>query len=172
MEEKCYLFGVQINLSHAHMIYAKLNYADLHWADMTDTNLYQADLHGAKLLDAKINNNAAMTFVPMACPDSGSFIGWKKASGKIVKLRTPADAKRTSASKRKCRCNKAKVVSITEINGDPCALRSVASDFDRDFVYTVGETVSVNNFCEDRWDECSSGIHFFINREEAVQYTW
>jgi hypothetical protein len=28
----------------------------------------------------------------------------------------------------------------------------------------------VENFNEDRWNECAAGIHFFITREEAIDY--
>lgn len=37
-------------------------------------------------------------------------------------------------------------------------------------MYEVGKTVSVDDFDENRWHECSTGIHFFITREEAVRY--
>ena len=48
---------------------------------------------------------------------------------------------------------------------------SVQSDYDSKFIYTVGEVVEVPDFNTDRWDECSTGIHFFINRQEAVDYS-
>ena len=41
---------------------------------------------------------------------------------------------------------------------------------DADFVYKVGEMVSVDDFCKNRWEECAAGIHFFMNRKEAVDY--
>ena len=44
------------------------------------------------------------------------------------------------------------------------------SSYDNTFIYKKGEIVSVDNFDEDRWNECSTGIHFFITREEAVNY--
>ena len=28
----------------------------------------------------------------------------------------------------------------------------------------------VKDFDDDRWNECSTGIHFFITRDEAVMY--
>ena len=28
----------------------------------------------------------------------------------------------------------------------------------------------LENFNEDRWNECAAGIHFFITREEAIDY--
>ena len=52
----------------------------------------------------------------------------------------------------------------------PCTLNSISSDYDSTFVYEVGKIVSVDNFDDDRWNECAPGIHFFINREEAVKY--
>ena len=98
------------------------------------------------------------------------FIGFKKASGYIVVLEIPEDAKRLSATGRKCRCSKAKVLEIQNIDGAKANVTKVASGYDSNFVYEVGKTVSVDNFCDDRWQECSPGIHFFINRQEAVNY--
>ena len=62
-------------------------------------DLRGADLRGANLRDAK--------GCYLSCPTEGSFIGWKKASGHIVKLRIPEDARRSSATGHKCRCDKA-----------------------------------------------------------------
>ena len=129
------------------------------WRDM------RADLSGADLSGAE-----NVPYIPYACPDFGMFIGFKKASGYIVVLEIPEDAKRLSATGRKCRCNKAKVLEIQNIDGTKANVTKVASDYDSNFVYEVGKTVSVDNFCEDRWKECSHGIHFFINRQEAVNY--
>ena len=106
----------------------------------------------------------------LACPEEGEFIGWKKANGLIVKLLILADAKRSSATTRKCRCSKAKVLSIQTIDGDEAEQPFVASDHDKSFFYRVGETVEVTDFDEDRWKECSTGIHFFITRREAEQW--
>lgn len=88
----------------------------------------------------------------------------------IVKLEIPEDAKRLSATSRKCRCNKAKVLGIYDYERNLLEDKEVASDRDKDFIYRVGEIVEVENFDEDRWNECSTGIHFFINFEEAVRY--
>ena len=134
------------------------------WRDMR-AYLREADLRGADLRGAE-----NVPYIPYACPDFGMFIGFKKASGYIVVLEIPEDAKRLSATGRKCRCNKAKVIEIQNIDGTKANVTKVASDYDSGFVYEVGKTVSVDNFCEDRWEECSSGIHFFINRQESVNY--
>lgn len=104
---------------------------------------------------------------PMACPETGSFIGWKKADGAIIKLEIPEDAKRNSAFGRKCRCDKAVVLEIRR--GDK-NLDSAKSVHDPNFIYKVGETVYVDDFDEDRFHECAPGIHFFISMQEAIDY--
>lgn len=48
----------------------------------------------------------------------------------------------------------------------------MSSWYDVEFVYRVGEIVKVQDFCEDRFAECAQGIHFFIDREEAVNYNF
>lgn len=40
----------------------------------------------------------------------------------------------------------------------------------KEVTYEVGKTVKVDDFDEDRWSECSRGIHFFMNRQEAIDY--
>ena len=142
-----------------------------HWIkeDVEGWQNMRANLRDADLRDAK-----NVPFIPMTCPDTGAFVGWKKAScGEIIKLLIPEDAKRSSATGRKCRCDKAVVLSIEKdgvIHDKPepdfCAL----SFNDPDFAYRVGETASVDDFCEDRFKECAPGIHFFINRQEAAKY--
>ena len=139
--------------------------ADLSGADLSGADLRSADLCGADLRGADLNQ-----FIQMTCPEKGSFIGFKKANNHIVELEILEDARRCSSTGRKCRCDKAKVLSITNIDGGECVIDEVQSDYNKDFVYTVGEIVEEPNFNEDRWDECSKGIHFFINRQEAVDY--
>lgn len=109
--------------------------------------------------------------LPITCPEEGSFIGFKKCENNlIVKLEIPEDALRSSATTRKCRCSKAKVLSITNVDGSDANTDTAASKYDKNFIYKVGETVDVSNFNTDRWNECSAGIHFFITRQEAVEY--
>lgn len=169
------------NLIFADLSFADLTGADLRGADLRGANLEYADLRGADIKGANLKNvdlRGALNvpFIPMACPDSGSFIGWKLALDAkfdeqvILKLFIPSSAKRSSATTRKCRCNKAKVLEIQNIEGDKLELKNAKSIYNRNFKYKVGEMVSVPNFDEDRWNECSTGIHFFINRQEAVDY--
>ena len=162
------------NLRNANLCCANLCCANLRGADLCGANLSGADLRDANLCDAKNTNKTAWdaytAFYPLQCPETGSFIGYKKAAGKIVMLEICADAKRSSATSRKCRCSKAKVLSITNLDGSESGLTEVRSYYSKEFVYCVGETVEVPDFDENRWNECAPGIHFFVTREEAVKY--
>ena len=142
---------------------ANLRYANLRSADLRYANLRYADLSGA-------DHNEGTGFLLSQCPSEGSFIAWKKASGYIVKLLVCEDAKRSSATTLKCRCSKATVLAIENCDGTKADIKTVLSNHDSSFVYTIGETIEVKDFDEDRFNECSSGIHFFIARELAVKY--
>jgi uncharacterized protein YjbI with pentapeptide repeats len=156
--------GVRADLRGANLQGADLWGADLSDADLREANLQGADLRGADLRGADLN-------WPIACPEMGSFVAFKKCrDNTIVKLLVPADAKRSSATSRKCRCDKAEVLSITNLDGTEILDRPAYSKHDGKFVYEVGKTVSVDDFDDNRWNECAPGIHFFITRQEAVDY--
>ena len=160
------------NLSNANLFGANLRGANLRDADLRGADLSNANLRGADLSGASMDQmiwDIHTVFYPLQCPDSGSYIGYKKASGLVVELEIPADARRSSATSRKCRASKAKVLSITDINGNPAG-GQVKSNYDPNFVYAIGETVEVTDFDDNRWNECSTGIHHFITRAEAVIY--
>ena len=156
------------DLSGANLRSANLRSADLSGANLRSANLSGADLRSADLLNVRYDECTG--FFALVCPEEGSFIGYKKANGHIVKLRITEDALRSSATSRKCRCSKAEVLSITTLDGEDDGLTSIPSNYDSNFIYRVGTTVEVEDFETDRWDECAAGIHFFITRQEAVQY--
>ena len=156
------------NLRSADLSGADLSGADLSGADLSGANLRSANLRSANLLNVRYDECTG--FFALVCPEEGSFIGYKKANGHIVKLRITEDALRSSATSRKCRCSKAEVLSITTLDGEDDGLTSIPSNYDSNFIYRVGTTVEVEDFETDRWDECAAGIHFFITRQEAVQY--
>lgn len=162
------------NLSGANLDGADLKSTDLRGANLGHTNLWSADLSGADLSGANLWSAdlscVKNIFFPMACPEKGSFIAFKKAGCYIIELFIPSNAKRCSATSRKCRCSKAKVISITTLSGDKTNITEVHSNYDPNFIYKLGEYVEVKNFDDNRWNECSTGIHFFITRQEAVNY--
>ena len=164
----------------AYCCYANLNGVDLRNADLSKADIYAADLKEANLLGtnlknanisyAKINANTKIDY-PIACPETGSFIGYKKAFyKKIVKLQICEDAKRSSATTKKCRCSKALVLAIENIDGSDSGLQEIKSYFDFSFIYRVGKIVEVSDFDDNRWNECAPGIHFFMDRQDAVDY--
>ena len=155
------------NLRDANLCGANLRDANLCGANLCGANLRGADLRDADLCGANLCG-AKGTY--MACPTDGSFIGWKKTSGYIVKLQIPEDSRRSSAGGEKCRCDKAYVVEIQNIDGTKADIETVHSNHDANLVYTVGATVEVSDFDDDRWNECAPGIHFFIDRRAAVEY--
>lgn len=154
--------GKKIDLSNADLRYANLNNADLSGANLSNADLSYTDLSNIKI-------NYRTLGYHLACPEEGSFIGYKKANEHLIKLLILENSKRSSATTLKCRCDKAKVLSITNIKTGK-EISKIASDYDKNFIYKVGEIVEVKNFDEDRWNECSTGIHFFINKESAINY--
>ena len=172
------LFGANLfgaNLSEADLSGANLSRADLFGANLFGANLSEADLSEANLSRANYIEKAKNLFYPIACPEIGAFVGWKKAKVKtsghecIVKLEITEDAVRSSATGRKCRCSKATVLEIQDLEGNVLGQAAV-SDRDCNFPYIPGTVVSVLDFDENRWNECSTGIHFYITREEAVRH--
>ena len=162
-----YLIGA--NLSGANLRKSYLCGADLSGADLRRADLSGADLSGAGLSEADLSE--AKFYWPLACPEKDSFIGYKKCRDDlIVELEIPEDALRSSAATRKCRWSKAKVLSITNLYGSETNVEYAVSKHDSEFLYKLGEVVSVDNFDTNRWNECSTGIHFFMTREEAVYY--
>lgn len=159
------------NLYQADLRGANLRGANLHRANLNCADLHYANLSNADLCFANLNNAKNIPFIPYACPDTGSFIGYKRAGLYIVELKILSDARRCSATGRKCRCDKAKVLDIQYCDKNiPCDKKAAASEFNCNFIYRVGEIVEEPNFDENRWNECAKGIHFFINRQEAVEF--
>ena len=153
----------------ANLTNAFLDYANLKGADLRDANLSRANLSNANL-EGVYTIGGDTAFFHLQCPEKGSYIGYKKCrKNRIVELFIPADAKRSSATARKCRASKAKVLSITSLKGT-IDFEMAFSFYDPSFVYKVGEIVEVEDFDENRWNECGAGIHHFITRDEAVNY--
>ena len=156
-------------LSAANLRSAYLSAADLRSADLSAADLRGANLHGANLSELTVAQTSIL-------PDEGDIIGWKKAitldgAPIIVKLLIPADAQRSNATGRKCRASTARVLDLQDKQGNSLPPDTTAySSYDPDFTYQKGETVHVEDFDTNRWDECAPGIHFFITRIEAIEY--
>ena len=183
------LQGAQLQgaqLQRADLRWAQLQGAQLQGADLQRADLQRAQLQGAQLQGAQLQgaylqgadlrgviaDEMTSGFWPV-CPEEGSFIAFKKlADNKIAKLLIPEHAKRSSATTRKCRCSEALVIEIKDRNGN-----NIDEGFSKykdrsgcELLYKVGKTVYPDGFDEDRWNECSNGIHFFMTRKEAEMY--
>ena len=162
-------------------------YKGLRFVNVDFSVMLFANLDFSKLVLYKCTQNMIKDYVncknepyiPMICPEEGKFIAYKKvfkepeifsSKAMIAVLEIPADAKRSSGSVRKCRCDKAKVLRFEDLEGHELPLKIGYSGYDRTFQYRVGEMAIPNGFNPDRWNVCSTGIHFFMNRQEAVNY--
>ena len=165
----------EANFSMANLYRTNLDDADLYRANLTRANLYDADLYNTNLekviLDmAYLVGAQNIPYIPLSCPSEGAFVAWKKVEGKyLVKLQIPEDARRSSSTTRKCRCDKALVLDITSLDGEKHYNEVVNYNYTTT-VYKVGEMVYPNSFDDYRWLECSNGIHFFINKQDAINY--
>ena len=124
-----------------------------------------------------IGNPAQVKNINCKCkqfiPQDTELIGWKKALNNegavLVKLRIPADAKRIGGENFKCRCDKAEVLDIFSLMDNRKHYDSCYSGYNPHFKYTVGEVVE-SEYDENPIVTCSKGIHFFLDKNLAIDY--
>ena len=164
------------DLRGADMRGANLTGADLQEAQMKGANLTGADLADAKLTNADLTSvkgipsyvEEALRVVPL----TGAFEGFKKAlrsdtnKACIVHLHIPAEARRSNATSRKCR---AEFVDVLEILDVPNDVYAYTKDY-KGTGYYPGHRVFADGWDDNRWNECSNGIHFFLTKEEAEKW--
>ena len=154
------------NLQGANLRGANLRGANLRGAYLQGAYLEGADLQGANLRGAKgLEIAEELTCI---VPE-GELIVWKACAEGIVKLLIPMGAKRSNATGRKCRAEWA--VDLQHFLSDGTeTMNDFHSKQDKSFVYKVGQEIHPDSFDENRWEECSNGIHFFLTRYEAKTY--
>ena len=119
----------------------------------------------------------------MHCPRKGGFVGFKQCVYYesparlrkclcVVELWIPPVARRSSGTDGgKGRASMAKVIGLQTCSGVDLPPDTIAySAFDDQFEYKLGKWVFPDSFDDNRWNECSNGIHFFMTREEAADY--
>ena len=128
--------------------------------------LEDAALSYANLTNTKLSKNEEIRKGIILKED---LLGFKKGrDNEIVELLIPKGNIVFSINNSKCRTNSAKVLKITDKNGKK--VKTAKSLYDNKFIYTVGETVEVDDFDLRYNVECSTGIHFFRTRKEAEEY--
>lgn len=160
----------QARVSNSKIINTTFNCSTIDIVKFTNIDFLKTIFNNSQIDSIELIDCKNFPFIPTVCPEEGSFIGYKKTNKGIVKLEIPADARRISGTGRKCRCDKAKVLGIYDKNRNLLSITETSSYFDNNFIYRVGEMVEEPDYCENRWKTCSSGIHFFINFQEAVEY--
>jgi len=152
------------DLSDANLRNANLSDADLRNADLRNADLRNANLSDANLSDADLRNRSIV-------PQTGGFRAWKKLRNGVLAELEILGARVSPYTDRKCRCASARVVALSGKNSDGSEVTEAASLHDPSFVYRLGEVVSVANTNLDPRRVCTTGIHFFVTREEAEEYT-
>ena len=171
MEVRGYIIAPRASLRWADLSGADLRWASLRGADLIGADLSGADLSGADLRWASLSGaNLTNARLPhFQIPQEGELIVYKKVGlNQVIKLRVPAEAKRTaSLVGRKCR---AEFVEVLEFVGCREQWRTEVSKYDRKTEYRVGAIVYPDKYDPDIRVECTNGIHFFLTREEAEEF--
>ena len=162
-------------LSNANLFNANLSNADLSNADLSNANLFNADLSNANLSNADLSDaylfNAILSDAEKirkgVIIDNPVRVFKKCIKNNIVELELLKGSIVFSINNKKCRTNKAKVISINGVCEKGLKCCSSCSD---KFIYEVGKKVEVKDFDLMYNVECSSGIHFFWTKEEAEDY--
>ena len=156
--------------SNAYLRYADLSNADLSNADLRYVNLSNADLYNANLRYANLSNadlSETEKIRKGVIIDKPVRVFKKCIKNNIVELELLKGSIVFSINNKKCRTNKAKVISI---NGKCEKGLKCRSSYNYKFIYEVGKTLEVKDFDLMYNVECSSGIHFFWTKEEAEDY--
>lgn len=176
------LTGVDLSradLTGANLFGTNLTKATLFHANLTEANLIGANLFGSCLDEANFRDAKGLDMFKIV-PEEGSFIGWKKAHFTdeyrhlevILKLEIPTNAKRVNAyGSRKCRASSARVLAIYRMDGKPFRGKGrITGTNYSDLEYARGKLMRANAFDPDPRVECSYGIHFFLTRQEAIDW--
>ena len=143
---------------------------DMEGIDLSGANIYSSVLEDAVNQD-KVLYDDATKWYKMSCPEEGPFVAWKCCTDlRVVMLLVPADAKRCMATMETGRVSKAKVLTIKSID-ETESFSWAQSTVDPDFYYEAGKWIEpANGFQEDRWKDSSPGIHFFLERQQCIDY--
>jgi uncharacterized protein YjbI with pentapeptide repeats len=151
------------NLKNADFDHARRAY----WS-----NFRNADMTGASVENVNLDLNkfegVKGLYIPLYCPEEGSFIAWKKCrEGKVVKLLIPEHAERKGNSIYSLRASEAEVLEIYDKDGNP--VDEAVSIVDADFKYLKGTTVYPKEVNPKFYGD-TIGIYFVLSRAETEIY--
>lgn len=126
---------------------------------------------------------ASVKVIRYQVPQYG-IVGYKRAfskdknSRRLVTLWIPADAHvimgDSDKNERKCRASKAKVLEITCLHGIKQHEKAFTKHNQHTgLVYEVGKVMKPQNgFDRNTRESCRAGIHFFLSKEDAENYSY
>lgn len=158
------------DLDYVHFENAKLSNVDLrwtknsYWARFEGANMEGINIEGSPIDDEAVEGVQNL-FVPMVCPEEGSFIAWKKfRDGKIAKIQVPENALRTGGTRYSCRASEVLILDI--FDGEKSCEEAISID-DETIIYHKGELVKDKEEFDSSLLHSGAGIYFFITRAEA-----
>ena len=177
----CKFVGTDFNLCDISCsVISKCSMSDVNFmcSDLSFTVFSDVDGKYTQFYSCEMDKCSAISsniIFPRHVPSDGSFIAWKKANAVdeavIIKLRIPEDAKRFCAND-KCRADKVEVLGFETLDGEKLPDDTIVHSFwDPKFKYHTG-FIEVYNFDDDPQVECGKGIHFFLSRDDAVNYNF
>jgi len=157
------------NLENANLDDVSLFGTSLHGANLKNANLYDADLYNTDLRESNLQG-AKLPFIPMNLPD-GEFIAYKRLqNGLVAKIKILEESKRSRGTWDSCRCDKALVLELQNKDGSKAESQQFISYKYAECAYIAGEIVRSDSWDEDRWNNDTHGIHFFLDRQKAANY--
>lgn len=159
-----------VKLTNSNLREAGMRYVDMTGIDISGTNCYAACFEYTTQDGLIYDENTQ--WYEMKCPPEGqAFVCWKCCTDlRVVQMLVPREAKRVMATQETGRTNKVKVLSIKSID-ETEVFDWAQSTVDPDFFYETGKWIEpANGFEENRWRDSSQGIHFFLERQQCVNY--
>ncbi|WAW15037.1 pentapeptide repeat-containing protein [Peptostreptococcus equinus] len=162
-----------VDFYRANLEGSSLSACDFRTCSLKEANCIGSDFKNSILLDTNLEGiiyDKSTKNFSLRCPEEGYFIGYKKCfNDLLVTLLIPTDAKRSSGTNSACRCDKAKVIAISKLDGSGF-YREAVSLVDETFIYRLGQFSYADSFDDNRWLDSSHGIHFWMTKEEAIAY--
>lgn len=165
-------YGASLRMSS--FFRTKLDRTNFGWADLSNSDLLEADIRKSTLCGACLSQAKNVPYIPTWLPVE-SFIGWVKVVGEtesyIVKIKILNDSKRFRGVGDICRCDKALVLEIQDPEGNKLDIDEIEyHDKYATLVFKVWEVTECEDWYPGRWNDCKSGITFFVDRESAVRH--
>lgn len=165
-------YGASMRMSS--LFRTKLDKTNFSYADLGNADLLEADLRKSTLYGAGFGDAKNLPYIPTWLPVE-SFIGWVKVVGEgesyIIKIKVLNDSQRTRGVGDICRCDKALVLEIQDLDGHKLDIEEIEyHDKYSTLVFKVWEVTECEEWYPGRWNDCKAGITFFIDRQSAVLY--